>query len=646
MISAQGWLPCATAQDPPDSSRYEFEEMLVTATRGRGASNLMQSNSVSVMDAEHWRMFNAQSVHEILQSTAGIEIRDNGGHAGAKLLSFRGSSSQQVVVMRNGVRISNAALGLTDLSLWSLNGLERIEVYRGGASSFFGADAVGGVVNIVTSGHEPTVKPRMSFQGSVSSFSHYVAGVSGRHTLRDWNVAVSYRREFQPDSSYDVVDPDLQNNVRRVNCGMSLHAWSGDVWRNWKDITLSVGSYWARRHAELPGTIENNSSSLSDEQQYDRIWLVNPQVRYRATKALQISTSASAAFYRIAYHDSRPYVDSRSDSKATSLEGSFEWQVSAWHRLQAGYEFGRSDARSVSTEGAGSPRVTYRFDSPVQNRHGFFAAHEWNWYVRTKPVDIIRMDPSLRCDFYSEYGRIWSPRLGVSLIKRLDRTYYTMRGSWSRNFRAPTLNERFWVGNGARGNPDIEPESSDALDAGIAVGGSVGRLHWQMEANTYRVRTRNQIVWLLGNPITPANVRSSRSAGYEWMTNVSLDSMIVLAASFTRNRSVDVSDPRNEFRSVNSPLYSWKLSASYRRRSWNVYTTTRYVSERFVDQQNTMVMEPYFLTDAGYGLVWRKEEWSLELTVDVRNVFNSAYETMSSYPGMAREVILGFRVTH
>jgi outer membrane receptor for ferrienterochelin and colicins len=618
---------------------YVLEEAVVTASRS-AFDNLHSPSSMERFPGSDLREKNVQSAADALSAAAGVDLRDYGGLTGAKLLSLRGSTGEQVIVLRNGLKINNPAHGLADLSLINLDEVESIEVYRGGASAIYGADAVGGVVNIITHRTKPLESFSASLRNSTTSFRRLSTGVAVHFPVQRWNASLAYRREYQPDSSYRVNDPRSGRSPRRVNSSMDSHALTGEVWLPGQRFTLSAFGNLLMRRAELPGTIYNNTSYLATERQRDAVWSLNPHVDWRASERWTVQSAMAYHSSRIDYNDTRPFIDSYTRAHHWSAEMNHRWQVLSGHVVRAGYSIEGAYATGKSREGDPESPGVFGFDSRMTYRHGLWLSDEATWLLRTPVSDLVKAYTTIRGDYHSEFGKAWSPKLGVSLVRRHGSIYHTLRASAGLNYRAPTLNERFWQGNGARGNPDILPEKSRSLDAGVIVGWSSNGHDLQAEWNLFDIRSRDQIVWLLTSPVTPANLKRTESSGFESILRYTWDSVTVWTISYTRTRAVDRSDPERTFRLLNSPLYRFNVTGMVRLRRFRIYGTLKYASERFVNRDNTVALDPYWLADIGtsYTGTWARVRWDVH--VDVRNVLDTAYETVSQYPGLAREFML------
>ena len=132
---------------PPDPQR--LDPLSVTATRGlQPAPELLAD--VTVIGRDEIARSGVQSLAELMQRQPGSEIVQNGGPGSVSGVFLRGANTQQTLVLVDGVRLASATTGATSLSAIPLDQIERIEILRGPASSLYGADAIGGVIQVFT----------------------------------------------------------------------------------------------------------------------------------------------------------------------------------------------------------------------------------------------------------------------------------------------------------------------------------------------------------------------------------------------------------------------------------------------------------------------------------------------------------------
>ena len=105
---------------------------------------------VTVIGAAEIARAGAQSLTELVQRQPGVEITQNGGPGSLSGIFLRGANRGQTLVLIDGIRIASSSAGATSLEAIPLDQIDRIEILRGPASSLYGADAIGGVVQVFT----------------------------------------------------------------------------------------------------------------------------------------------------------------------------------------------------------------------------------------------------------------------------------------------------------------------------------------------------------------------------------------------------------------------------------------------------------------------------------------------------------------
>lgn len=622
-----------SAQDTSGTEKtYSIDELVITASR-TGVRLLESPVSMEIIHREQIQGSGMNMLSEILAIKGGMEIKDYGGTNGAKLLSFRGSTPEQVLVLINGVRANSSASGLTDLGLYDLDNVERIEVYHGGASGLYGSDAVGGVVNIITKKEKPLEKISVGTEVQTSSFDHRRGKIFVQLPLDSWNISAVYVKEYQPDSSYKVNDPNSGSTLTRVNSSTRSDALSLNLERRFEKIDL----YWMNRlfsrYAEIPNTIENNSSALAQAKQSDVLVMTNPQISYRYSETLEGNMSMSYAYSKIAYRNGRSRVDDFTKMYTFFSESFLQYHINRSHDMILGFTFS-----SMSAKGS-------NIRSSKNTQQSIFAEDKIRFLLSEQFIfNVLQVYPSIRADYYSIYGTVLSPKLGINLSKRQKTTYYAIRASAGKNFRAPTFNERSWFGDGAVGNNEIKPERSVSADAGATFGVESGGGHFfEWNASIYRIKTHDQIVWQLGaiepSLWSPLNVASTLTRGAEVTMNHRYKNFLNSEINYTFNRALNISDKHRAYRLRYSPLYSLKMANELSFHHFSFSQNTRYVSERFVSVDNTAYLKPYWITDAFISHYFKLPHVMIKTGIGINNLFDAAYETVALYPGTAREYI-------
>lgn len=154
-------------ETPPGKEAYLMEEVVVTATRTAVPAKETGVSYTVITDKEI-KERQATRVEEMLRDVPGATISQTGGRGGTTSLFLRGGNSNHTQVLLNGMRLNDAG-GDFDFNTLTVDNLERIEVIRGPMSALYGADAMTGVVNLVTK--KGTGPPTLSYTGQWGAHS-------------------------------------------------------------------------------------------------------------------------------------------------------------------------------------------------------------------------------------------------------------------------------------------------------------------------------------------------------------------------------------------------------------------------------------------------------------------------------------------
>src|ERR671918_30838 len=162
-----------------------LEPVVVTGTRIETPAEQVGA-SVTLIEGDEFATRHYPSVHDALRNVPGIDIRQSGSLGKTTGISIRGANPNQVQVLVDGVRVKSPTLGQVDLTELAPDMIERIEVIRGPQSTIYGADAIGGVVHIITRrgsgpptgyasqevGNHDTVRTRTGVNGASGPFDY------------------------------------------------------------------------------------------------------------------------------------------------------------------------------------------------------------------------------------------------------------------------------------------------------------------------------------------------------------------------------------------------------------------------------------------------------------------------------------------
>jgi vitamin B12 transporter len=418
---------------------------------------------VVVISAERIAASTADSVEDLLRREAGVQLSRNGGPGANASVLIRGAGAGNVLLLIDGVRVGSATLGQAEFEALSLASIERIEVLRGPASSLYGADGSGGVVQVFTRrGDGPA---RASARLAAGGYGAREGSVHADAKFGDVDVAAGVSHErlegvstLRPGDRFGNYNPD-HDGARRT----SAQARVG--WQPAKGHRLGVTALQSRLHAQYDASeylpdftqdaspdfrnrLDNHSASLDWRADWSADW----STLLRAST--QESDSSTGARTLDHYRTQRRQLD----AQAT-------WRPLASHQLTLAYEALREEVKSSGYNGERDN------DALVLAYAGSFNG--------------LSVQADFRHDDNSVFGEVDTGRLGAT---------YALGGGWrlralaGQSFRAPSFNDLYYPYYGV---PTIRPERSKSIEFGID-----GRFaNGDFSATAYRNRARDLIAY-------------------------------------------------------------------------------------------------------------------------------------------------------
>src|SRR6266581_120521 len=157
-----------------------LDPIVVTAARSAQPLSELLAD-LTIIGPEEIARAGQSSVAELLARQPGVEISTSGGPASTTAVFLRGANSNHTLVLIDGVRIASSTAGTASFEAIPVEQIERIEILRGPASSLYGADAVGGVIQIFTKRGEQDGGVRLNASAGYGSYdtAKLAAGAAG-----------------------------------------------------------------------------------------------------------------------------------------------------------------------------------------------------------------------------------------------------------------------------------------------------------------------------------------------------------------------------------------------------------------------------------------------------------------------------------
>jgi vitamin B12 transporter len=633
--SAAPQSPVNPGAQPPVA---QLDTVVVTASRmAQPLSDVL--GDVSVIDRDTLQSAGQGSLAEVLSRTHGIEYSNNGGPQTVTSLFMRGANSNQTLVLVDGQRVNNATNGLAALNAIPPDSIDHIEIVRGAASSLYGADALGGVINIITK-HDADrpLSAYASVGGGTYGTSSYSAGLSGASQGWTYSLSSSYRQSH----GFDATKPQIHGADGAKQDNFQHNPDKDSYYEN--NVAGSLGYEWMRGQTltaqfyqtHLNGGYDNgmpyyNDRSIQDLQGYsltstnrlNDIW----------TSTLRVGSTVDKNRNENAPGDLNPADPPDGKTTFRTRQNQYLWQndlqLAKGQKVTLAYEHLDQRVEGDIGDFSNFPDVTFGNYTRTRRHVNSFTG------VYLGDFGAHHLQASLRNDDNSQFGNRTTGGLtyGYGITPKIRATAGASTG-----FRAPDFNELYWPNDGGFvGNPDLKPETSRNIEAGLKYADDDSELG----VTYYHNRVKNLIVNepTADNPFVYQAVNVSRAL----LEGVSFTGMKKFGDTRLR-ASLDLSDPRNTDEDKRLPQRARKvlrLSGDHRFGDFQL-GAEMYASGDRIDGNGTRL--------GGYTLYNLLASYDVTRNVQVQvrwnNVFDKDYTLVDGYntPGSNAFVNLTWRM--
>ncbi|WP_433925476.1 TonB-dependent vitamin B12 receptor [Stenotrophomonas nematodicola] len=590
----------AAAQDEATA----LDQVLVTATR----TPIALQDSISpaqVIDRAEIERSQAPSLQDLLRGRAGINLNNSGGLGKQSSLFLRGTNSAHTLVLVDGVRINTGDLGLAMLQDLPLAQIERVEIVRGPQSSLYGADAIGGVIQIFTRRNAGQFAPHLQL-GAGSNGLREASGGFGGSGERGW---------FGTDIAYqhtDGINACRGNPITFAGCGADEPDRDG-----YRNLSMSLRGGYALGDA---WHVEGTALRAEGENHYDGYYnysetlqqVLGGKVRYTPGARFNLTVSAG-----------------RADNESQNYNGSTWLGAAQTHRDTASVQadIGVAEGQLLSAgvdwsqENLDGSSAGYGVDS--RDNTGVFVQYQGRFGAH-------HLQANVRNDDNEQFGNHTTGSLGWGM--ELDGGF-RLNASYGSAFKAPTFSDLYDPWSGV---PTLDPETSRSANLGIAQQGD----GWRWGLDVYETRIDDLITYdattFMMSQVEKARIRGAELTGA--ITVAGVDISAQLSHTDPRNRTDGSAQFDNWLarRAQNTA----RLDIDRRFGDFRAGITANGAGKRYDDAANTVRL-------GGYGTVDLRLEYAISrdwsVLGRVSNLFDRDYETVAWYNQPGREYRLSVR---
>jgi vitamin B12 transporter len=581
------------------------EPVIVTASRMAETTDATLA-PVTVITREEIARSQAPTLLELLRLQPGVDVARTGGPGKETSVFLRGTNSNHVLVLIDGMRVSSATNGGFAWQSLDPAQIERIEIVRGPRSTLYGSDAIGGVIQIFT--RKPEGATLRAAAASHETHSWQAGFGGGEETRYHLLVSGADSRGIDattPDAATAWFVPDGdRDGYRQNNVSASVASRSGS-----SEAALSFWRSDSRSDYDsgVPGPAAQKALNQAVEARY------TSEVTAGWVQSLRLGTAVD---------DLETVASSRFVTHRHSADWQHTFAVTDEQSLVAGVDWTEDRGKDLSLTGLGTV-----YERHVTDRGAYF-----NYTV---PVGALDLQGGLRRDQSDIFGY---QTTGQAAIGYAATDKLRLLASYGTAYKAPSLNDLYYP---VYGNPDLKPERSTSSEVGARY-----RLDPQqhLALNLFRTDVTDLIVWDLVT-FRPSNVNQARIRGLELEYGVGAERW-GLAANLTLQEPRDLATDKPLLRRPDRKLAV--TGARTLADGDTVQAEFLLVGERRDSHANaaTGANEDRFLP--GYGLVNVSAahplapHWRLEGRVD--NLFDQPYAEAFGFqtPGRVFELAIAY----
>jgi vitamin B12 transporter len=602
------------------SAPVQLPEVSVSASRIEQPV-AQTASSISIITAKEIEAQQRRSFPELLETIPGLHVVQNGGIGGGTSIFMRGTNSNHVKVLIDGIDASNpASVDRTfDFGQLLTSDVARVEVLRGPQSGVYGADAIGGVISITTKKGEGPAKVTASVEGGSFGTLNRTLGLSGSTAKLNYSFLIAHTRS----TDTPVTPQELLPAGVRVK-GNAYDNWTAST-RLGAEITdnLSVNLTARYTGAKLKFTGDDFSS-------------------YPATPAAAQSGQISKQYY----------------TRAEVLWNVFDGRL----KNKFGLSYASADTQQKEPNlGFGAPnptsykgeRVKYDWQGELDLTHGqtlIAGLEAENEKLSQTPNRYSNDNRAAYVQLLSKFNNMFfitsnariddNDRFGSHATYRIAPAFHVpntdtiLKASFGTGFKAPTLNQLYvsYPSFGFFANPNLKPETSQGFDAGFEQALFDKRFKF---GATYFQNDIKNLITSNATFDSYANIGKAKTYGVESFASWQATETIKLRGDYTFTEARD-EIARNGL--LRRPRHKGSVQANWQATDkWMVSATILAVSS-FIDGNRNFSVQR--LKAPGYQVMNFAVNYEVNKTITafgrVDNLFNRRYQDPTGFlrPGI------------
>jgi len=565
--------------------------------------------AIIVLDEKYIKNTQAKTVAELLQAAPSVSVVNSGGLGQKTSVFIRGASSENTVVVIDGIRMddkSNAAGGFDFANLMA-DGIERIEIIRGSQSALWGSDALGGVINITTKTGSQGFHPNASLVYGSRHYAKQFININGGNNKALYSVSFANLSTDGIDTKKDPnSDPDTDGyknkliNAKASNQFNEIFSLDGvarytDVTTDFDGETYTPGkdNHAFSRQKQLTSKL-NAHLNLFNKHWLNRLSVSNSKIQSTTTDP------------------QNTYTDPRTKNEGAANKGEIQSDYLLTtghynHRFTLVSELEKSTYKPWN--GRSSPKQQTMHNTAMIGQYGL------NWAQR------IFLSGSLRRDINSDFDNTTTYKLALSAWATSQIRLHTTYGTGVKN---PTFSQL--------DNPSqlaLKPETSKAWDSGLEY--NFRNFNSYVDLTYFNAKYNDRIIYIPNTFPARYENQDENSQGIELSAFTEITKELRINGQYTYLDTQDGTAQKNEL--LRRPKHSASINTNYKFTSKLSSSLSITYRGKSLDFGNSPSDPNSYL--GGYTLVNLNVSYqftnNVSMTGRIENMLNKDYETVRGY---------------
>ena len=612
-----------------------LEEVSVTSSRAP-LTRSQAARMVTVLERADIQQAPVQSINDLLKYAVGVDVRQRGPVGAQTDISIRGGTSDQIILLLNGINICDPQTGHNAMDLpVDLSEIVRIEVLEGPASRIYGTSSLVGAINIVT---RPAQQTSADFSLEGGSFGYGKA--SGRANLKQgrWNNQLS--------AGYNRSDGYSRNKAGGLNTDFS--GGKGFYQGQYEDQQMQLNWHLGIADKGWGSSTFYASPKWQADDQYEHTTKIYSAIQGSSKQGrLRLSGSIYWNQNRDRYEGYRglpekmKYNYNRTDIYGVSLGSYFDWAAG---RTAFGAEVRNEDL------------VSGNLGEPLSQTHHISGTdRDYTLGVNRTNISGFLEHNVLMNDVTISAGLVavkntWSA-MNMSVYPGIDISYrpgnhLKLHASYNTSLRMPSFTEMYYKLQGYSADPHLKPEEMQALE----IGGTIHYPRFTIHSTLWYHHGQNMIDWIMDT--SNGNAAEWQSVNHTTINSVGLDigmGFSVLNSKFSVDYCYIHQDKKQEENIVSQyaleylrhKLVAKALCPITKRLSLNVTARWQDRVGSYTDFDSKVCdYEPYAIVDT--RITWQERKW--KVYIEANNLFDTRYHDYGLVEQPGRWLIGGVNI--